>query len=167
VRARPDQSFVVEWYRPPLWGRLFLAWLAATALLGVGVVGIAVAWDGTGRVPRGVQWVAGSVGGLCTVLGATGGIFGIMRMLSQDDRYLLVRGDGLVVAGAPDDACFVPWRALSDIRLDGRMLVLERQDDEPVTLPARFMGTKPDALVARLSQLRRDALLGVLRPPRR
>ncbi len=167
MRRPAGQSFVVEWFRPPLWGRLLLAWLVATGLLGVGVVGIALAWDGTGRIPQAGQWVAGAVGGACTVLGATGGIFGIMRMLQQDDRYLLVRGDGLVVAGDADDARFVPWRALGAIRLDGDRLVLERTDGEAVSMPARFMGTRPDALVERLNRYRRDALLGVLKPPRR
>lgn len=165
--ARSDQRFVVEWFRPPVWGQLFLRWFAAAGLLGIGAVGIAMAWDGTGRIPRAVQWVAGSVGGLCTVLGATGGIFGIMKLLSQDDRYLLVRSDGLVIAGNADGAGFIPWRSLGDIRLDGRMLVLERQDAAPVTMPARFMGTKPAALVERLNKHRRDALLGTLRKPRR
>ena len=145
-----------------------LAWLVATGLLGVGVTGIAVAWDGTGRIPDSVQWVAGVVGALCTVFGATGGIFGIMRMLAREDAYLLVRSDGIVLADPAGDQTFFPWRGMPVIALEEGQLVLGRADAVPVRVRARFMGITAEALHERLERHRRDALIGTLRrKPRR
>ena len=162
MAARSPGS-VVEWFRPPVWGRLLLAWMIATGLLGIGVTAIALAWDGTGRVPDWVQWVAGVVGTVCTVAGATGGIFGIMRMLAREDAYLLVRTDGLVVADPRGGQTFLPWRGMPVISLEEGHLWFGREDAEPLRVRARFMGITPEALLDRLERHRRDALLGVLR----
>lgn len=162
MSARPPGE-VVEWFRPPVWGRLLLAWLVATGLLGVGVTSIALAWDGTGRVPEWAQWVAGVVGAICTVAGATGGIFGIMRMLAREDAYLLVRTDGLVLADPGGGQTFIPWRGMASIALEQGHLHVEREDAEPLRVRARFMGITPEALLERLERHRRHALLGVLR----
>jgi hypothetical protein len=160
--SRPPGD-VIEWFRPPVWGRLLLAWFVATGLLGIGVTSIALAWDGTGRVPEWVQWVAGVVGTICTVLGATGGIFGIMRMLAREDAYLLVRTDGLVIADPDGGQTFVPWRGMPAIALEDGHLHLGRADDDPLRVRARFMGVTAEELHKRLERHRRDAHLGVLR----
>lgn len=162
MATRPPGD-VIEWFRPPVWGRLLLSWFVATGLLGVGVTCIALAWDGTGRVPGWVQWIAGAVGAGCTVFGATGGIFGIMRMLQREDAYLLVRTDGLVVADPGGDQTFVPWRGMPAIVLEDGHLHFGRADAEPLRVRARFMGITAPDLHARLERHRRDAHLGVLR----
>lgn len=154
---------VIEWFRPPIWARLLLAWMVATVLLGVGVVGIAVAWDGTGRIPRVVQWTAGVIGAACTVAGATGGIIGIMRMLSREDAYLLVRTDGVVVADVDGSERLLGWAQMEPIALDEGHLVFSGMANDAVRVRARFMGISAQALHERLERHRRDALLGVLR----
>jgi len=152
---------VIEWYRPPVWGRLLLSWFVATGLLGVGVTGVAVAMDAT--LPIWVRLAAGVPGALCTLVGATGGIFGIMRMLSREDAYLLVRTDGLVVADPDGEQMLVPWRGMATIGLEEGHLLLGRADAPPIRVRARFMGITAERLHARLEQHRRHAHIGVLR----
>jgi hypothetical protein len=157
----PPPGDVIEWYRPPVWGRLLASWLVTTGLLGVGVTGIAVALDLS--LPLWVRGGAGVVGAACTLVGATGGIFGIMRMLSREDAYLLVRTDGLVVADPDGEQVLVPWRCMASIELEGGHLLLGRAGDAPMRVRARFMGITAEALHERLERHRRHAHIGVLR----
>lgn len=157
---------VVEWYRPRLFGRLLLAWLAASGLLGVGSVGVALAWDTTGRVPESWRPVCLAAGVLGTVLGAVGGIFGIIKLVSQDDRYLLVRRSGLEVAegGRPPRA--IAWRQLQAVQVARRRVELRLADGDTVRLGVAYQGVSAAALADRLTELRRKALLGALHPER-
>lgn len=161
--SAPPPGDVIEWFRPPVWGRLLLSWFIATGLLGVGVTSIALALDGTGRLPAWVQWGAGVLGAVCTLLGATGGIFGIMRMLSREDAYLLVRTDGLVIADPDGEQTFVPWRGMVGIGLEDGHLEFGLQEGAPLRVRARFMGITAEALHERLERHRRDGHIGVLR----
>lgn len=162
MSARPPGE-VIEWFRPPVWGRLLLSWFVATGLLGVGVTGIALAWESPTRFGSWVPAVAGVLGVLCTVVGATGGILGIMRMLSREDAYLLVRTDGVVVADPEGHQTLVPWRGMDRIGLEQGHLLFGRADAPPLRVRARFMGIGEQALWERLERHRRDAHIGVLR----
>ena len=109
-------------------------------------------WHRTGAVVA----VGGRRGGICTVAGATGGIFGIM-LLAREDAYLLVRTDGLVVAdprgGRPscrEDASS-PWRATCGSDAD-----VGRCESGPVH------GNHSRGVARRLER-HRETLLGVLR----
>lgn len=165
----PATDPVIEWYRPRLLGRLLLAWLLSCGLLGAGSVGVAVAWDSTGRVPEAWRPVALAVGVLGTVFGAVGGIFGIVRLVSQDDRYLLVRTTGVEVVSGGEPPRFVAWRGIGAIEVERGRVVLRLHDAAPLRLVDAYQGIGAVHLAERLTDLRRRALLGALRPapPRR
>ncbi len=163
--ASARQDPVVEWYRPRLLGRLLLAWLGASSLLGAGSIGVALALDGSGRVPESWRIPSLIVGVAGTVLGAVGGIFGIVRLISQDDRYLLVRRSGIEVADGGPAPTVVPWARLTAATVDQRCIVLGREGEEPLRIGATYQGISRQRLAERLLELRRQALLGTLRSP--
>lgn len=166
---RTPADGVLEWYRPRLLGRLFLAWLAASGMLLVGVVALGMALDTTGRVPADWRGIALGCGVGGTVTGAVGGIFGILKLVSEDDRYLLVRGGGLEISSGSGTPAFYPWRQIQRIEVDAGQLLLHPAEGDPQPLGRSFQGIRLHALAERLTDLRRKALLGALRvpPPRR
>lgn len=162
--SRHHHASVVEWYRPRLLGRLFGMWLAASFLLGVGVVGGGLALDTSGRIPEEWRGWAMGLGLIGTVLGAVGGIIGIIKLVSEDDRYLLVTRDGLEVSTGRAAPIFIAWRQLATAEDAGGQLLLQRHDGPPVPVRDRYQGIRTAALAARLLECKRKALLGVLRP---
>jgi hypothetical protein len=159
----------LEFYRPRLLGRVVAAWLVASGLLCVGVVTLALVWDSTGKLPDDWKGIALGCGVGTTVTGAVGGIFGILRILSADDSYLLVRGAGLEVSSDSGDPTFLPWKTIEAIVVEQGQLVLQVQEGAPLAVGRAFQGIRLAALADRLSEIRRKALLGALRipPPRR
>ena len=151
----------LEWYRPALLGRLVLVWLVGAFFIGLGVVSSALAFDLTGRFPPEVQRIGLAVGVTCTVGGALFGLLGILRVLSADPVWLLLREDA-VVFHAQDEEVTISWQALSGARWTGRVLILERDGGAPVEIRCRFMGTSGPALAARITEVQRQALMGVL-----
>lgn len=165
----PAHVDVLEFYRPRLLGRVVAAWLVASTLLCVGVVSLALVWDSTGKLPDEWKGIAFGCGVGTTVTGAVGGIFGILRILSADDSYLLVRGAGLEVSSGSGSPTFLPWRDIQAITIEQGQLVLQVEAGSAVPVGRAFQGIRLAALAERLSEIRRKALLGALRvpPPRR
>lgn len=159
--APPSHERTVEWYRPVMLGRMVAVWLVGVLLIGFGVVSSAIAFDPTGRFPRDVQAVSLVLGVLCTVGGALFGLLGILRVLSADPVWLLIRLDG-VVFHTQHDEISVPWQGLLGARWDGRALVLDREGAPPLVIRYRFMGISGPDLAARIVELQRQALMGVL-----
>lgn len=152
----------VEWYRPVMLGRMVAVWLVGVMLIGFGVVSSAIAFDPTGRFPPDLQAVALAAGVLCTVGGALFGLLGILRVLSADPVWLLIRLDG-VVFHTQDEETTIPWQQLQGARWEDRVLLLDRDRAAPLEIRYRFMGISGPDLAARITELQRQALMGVLR----
>jgi hypothetical protein len=155
------EAFHIEWYRPGLLGAILAVWVVGVSLMTVGVLGCAVALDNTGRIPLLWQHIAGVVGGAGTISGALVGLLGVLRVLSRDPVCLLLRRDGVLLRIEQEET-FIAWEALTGCRVEDRALVLEREGLPAVTTRHRFMGASPEQLAARIREVQRQALLGVL-----
>ena len=152
----------VEWYRPVLLGRMVTVWLGGVMLIGLGLVLGGVGFRSGTQIPALVQGLAALGGVLSTISGALVALLGMLRLLSADPIWLLVRLDGLVYHTDQEEV-FVPWQGLTGARSEPPGLVLEREGGAPLLIPHRFMGTTGPELAARLLELQRQALMGVLR----
>lgn len=151
----------MEWYRPALLGRMLAVWLVGVMLIGLGMMSGAIGFNTGGQFPALVQTIAAVVGVLSAVSGALVGLLGFLRLLSADPIWLLVRLDG-VVYHTDREEVFVPWQSLKGAHGE-RRLVLEREGAAPLDIPHQFMGISGGDLAARLLELQRQALMGVLR----
>ncbi|MFT4980148.1 MAG: hypothetical protein ACI8S6_006060, partial [Myxococcota bacterium] len=104
----PADERTVEWYRPVLLGRLVLVWLVGVVLIGTGVVLSALSFDLTGRFLPRFQAITLFSGILCTISGSLVGLLGILRVLSADPVWLVIRLDG-VVFRTEDEEVMIPW----------------------------------------------------------
>lgn len=160
MSVRGDKR-TVEWYRPALLGRMVLVWVVGVMMIGIGMVSSGIAFDPTGRFSSGLQTVCLLGGVSCTVSGALFGLLGMLRVLAVDPVWLLLRLDGVVFYSHGDEV-FIPWQSLKGVRWVERCLILESEQVPDIRIRHRFMGISGPDLVARIIEVQRQALMGVL-----
>lgn len=153
----------IEWFRPLAVRRLAAVWLVAgvTVALASLLIGLAAH-----RLIDVSEWVrlalviAGAVG----VIGAPlYYVVAMFRALSEE-VYLLLRSDGLLYQSRRGRT-FIAWQQLVQVEIDEASghLVLHTEDDAaPLVLAERFLGIDPPALVRRIKETQRRALLGMV-----
>lgn len=158
--ARP--ALIVEWYRLDQSGYI-------ARVLGLGAVFVAL---GSFMVAAGIAPIAFPGGapaalffvGIAFVAG--GPLFSIfgLRRLMNDDAYIALRTDGLLV-NLPDHEELVPWTDVSEVLFDppSQRIALAREGAAPVFVSGRMAGITPAALAARIKDVHRKALFGLLR----
>lgn len=158
----PEKSALLEWYRADATAAVVRVVVLGSALVMCGVVcvGLCLSGAGGGQV---VNVLLGVVGALCTLAGPGVTILGFQRVLSQD-VYLAVRREGLAFHDGGTEQR-VSWDDLVEARSEGDppRLTLVRRAEAPLHLPVRFDGVDAPELARRLNQVRRRALMNLLR----
>jgi hypothetical protein len=145
---------MIEWHRSG-GGGMRRALIVAGVLVTIGPILVGAAFVsrlGT-ALGHGIAVV-----GACLVVG--GLVYAISNAVSaiQEDRYLAVRKDGILLHSARDQEMLVPWSDLRSIAAEGMEVVLSRVDDKVERWTA---GGDAGKLAARLEDLRKKAALGI------
>jgi hypothetical protein len=153
-------AVILDWYRTDPWPRMRRVLVAGPGLLSLG--GLVVAVSFAAREPPGVRSAAAVLGLVLVASGAGLTLAGMFRIL-RDDTYLAIRTDGVVFRAASRETLLV-WSELARARWDGprALLLLEREEGEPVVVARRFAGIAGPELAGKIEQSRRRALMGML-----
>lgn len=158
---------VLEWHRVSVLWRVVALWAVAVAFVLVGMVGTGLHLFAPPSVPADTRMLGGLLGWPAAVLGPVLGIIGVLRVLSGEDRALVVCQGCLRLEGFGPRAP-IPWGSLDGMHVEGRWprhrLVLTVSDASRTTrvvLPGRWMGLSARRLCERVLEIRRRALLGV------
>lgn len=106
-------------------------------------------------------WALG-LGGLLLVIAGTGtAVLGLRHILAEE-RYVLLRSDGaLFVRGK--ERRVVKWRNVEDVRHEDGALVFHCHDGTALSVDGQWGGVTPSELARRAGQIRRRALMGLIR----
>lgn len=163
----PDRN-ILEWHRVSVLGRVAVLWAIAVCFIFAGMVGTGLHLFAPPSLHPDARWLAGLLGWPSAVLGPVVGIVGIVRVLAGEQRALVVCRQELRFEGFGTIAP-VAWRDLSSLEVVGRwprrrLRVLAQRGDhtESIDLPGAWIGLSPRRLCARIMEIRRRALLGVV-----
>lgn len=157
-------AYAVEWHRPDPRRRLYKAWIAGSLILVGGAAVLAQvigAADSFGPVTRLLLVV------LSVALSAAGPLLVVITAIRAlaDDTCLVLRSDGIHYIGN-DDSFFVRWRDVVAATYDEQAdaMRIETESDVRSVVHPQFLGMKSQELVKRVDDIRRRALLGLIRP---
>ena len=159
-----DRTFIVEWYRVEQRRTLLGIWVAGASLLSCGVLMLAVVYRGT----DGLGWPLGAglaiVGALLTLAGPLFAVLAFQKVLS-DDSYVALRGDGVLYNDGQQDH-LIRWDDLEEVVHDAPTgaVRLRTSDGRWVSVEIELAGIAPQDLATRIVDVRRKALLELLRP---
>jgi len=163
---RPDEDrpapFVVEWYRPRTLWRLLIGSALPASLVAAGAVILAVM--GTAD-PRNYS-EAFTIVGLClTIVGPVLGIRHFFRILSED-RCLTFTNEALTY-DRDGKHYRAAWEVIDQVvhEPETDVIVITREDDSPILIEDTFIGQTGELLAKRIVDIRRKALMGLLRRP--
>lgn len=138
VQARLDGGLVVVGRRPSMIGVIDEARSVSTTAWSLGLLGLVLVMSGAGTA-----------------------IIGLRHVL-REERYLLLRKDGAVFVRGKARRV-VKWRDVEDVVSEDGQLVLRCHDGTELTVDERWSGVSVPELAKRAAQLRRRALMGLLR----
>lgn len=163
MASEPQPSiFVVDWYRPSQARDILKAgsWGGAGMLIG----SLVFAWVFRGAQTDPQRWVAALIGVGVIV---AGGIwtFRKMMVLLSDPRCLTLRNDGLLWERGGQET-FVPWGDTLEAGVDPESGLIEvpLREGGRLLIEERFVGVTPEAIAKAITDVRRKALMGLLRP---
>jgi hypothetical protein len=167
IRTQPPSdpsAYAVEWHRPDPRRGLVKAWLIGSVLLVTGAVLLAQVIYYAGEMP-------GALGVLLVILSvalsAAGPLLVVVTAIRSlaDETCLVLRSDGLHYTGR-DGSFFVHWRDIVSLTLDDEndTLRIETETDTRSISHPQFVGVSRHDLAKRIDDIRRRALLGLIRP---
>lgn len=163
----PEGTFVLEWHRPHPGRDLWRIYGVGVSLLLVGVLVLGVVFAWGYRLEPILRLFLGGVGGLGVVCGPLYTVLGF-QSLFQEDVCLVLRSDGLIYMHN-QETTFVSWDAM--VRVVGEdappLFCVEREEEAALRIAGSFLGILPSVLAKRVWDVRRRALMGLLRPPRK
>jgi hypothetical protein len=166
-RAKAEGGACLESYRPEGGGPAWQTLAPAAILMTLGSLFICTAFIGRGILMH-APWLT-YVGILCVLMGPILSLYSLVKQLfATGDEYLALLERGLLLHTVDTDV-FVRWSDLSGVRWDATggetksgALVLERRDDEVITVTRRFGTMKGDALAAHVDEMRRKGSFNLL-----
>lgn len=152
---------ILDWYRTDSWPRMRRLLIAGPALLSLG--GLVVAVSFATRQPERVRSAAAVIGLVIVASGASLLLAGMFRLLRDDDAYLAIRTDGVLLRSTSRETLLV-WSELARARWDAQSaeLVLERTAGQPLVVTQAFARIGGPELAAKLELARRRASMGML-----
>jgi hypothetical protein len=152
----PDAPAPLEWHRVDR-GKGVRRTLALAAVL---VTSGATAVGG-GFVSRLSEATGHTIAlvGACTMLAGLVLGAGMAVVMIQDDAYLAVRADGVLLHWGRDDEAILAWDAIRAIDVDASAIVFRLENDETETWPVPVGAAE---LARRLRELKQKAAHGLL-----
>lgn len=144
---------MLEWYRVDRGARIERVLVLACALVATGatVGAAAIRWG------QGLAYVALTL----VFSGGVSAIAGLRREMMQE-RWLALRTDGLVYS-RDGKTRRMPWRFITDVHLEGPILVVVLESGKRIEIRERFAGTTRASLRERIAQELRRELHGLRR----
>lgn len=161
MSARP---FIVEWYRPDVGKQAFLMWGVAAGILMVGALCIGLIKAELLPISEDVTLLMTILGVLATVTGPLVGAIYFTRLISTPTPELIFRSDGILYVDPPADPVFIAWSDLEKVTSREGFLELETDSGHRLGFDYQFLSISTHALIERIEELQRRALMGVLRP---
>lgn len=162
----PNDPFVVEWFRPDARSPLIKLWVTTGLMVILGIIFVGLFVTALFPLPAGARTLFAVLG---LGLAAAGPLLAAVRSIRilSDETYLLLRSDGVVLQ-EPEQSTRVEWTELADVSFEegGMAVLLHLDEGEPVAIRGRFLGIDGPGLARRVKEVRRDALMGLLRPSR-
>lgn len=165
--SRTD-GFVVEWFRPDLRRTLYRAWRYGAGMVAFGSLATGLVFTRLGTSTHWGAFGALAVGLCTTVAGMLLMLFASLRALSHD-TCLVVCSDGVRLDEGERQGRLMAWEDIDRVSVEPETGALRIESDDAdragLRLDLRFADIDNEALAQRLLDVRRKALMGILRRP--
>jgi hypothetical protein len=162
------EGFVVEWFRPDLRRSLFRAWRYGASLVAVGSLATGVVFTRLGTSVHWGAFTALGVGLVLTIAGLVLMIGSSLRVIGVD-TCLVVRSDGVRLDEGERPGALYAWERIDRVSVEAGTgaLCIDTDGEGPgrLRIDVRFADIDNDTLAQRLLDVRRKALMGLLRRP--